>query len=72
MNAQEPLPNRKIKQQQEVDSCVYCDTNFRVLLHFEKYETTNYDVNGMRRYSWNMFQRNKNDMESTKMTTGDY
>ena len=23
MNAQEPLPNRLIKQQQEVDSCVY-------------------------------------------------
>ena len=26
MNAQEPLPNRLIKQQQEVDSCLYIIT----------------------------------------------
>ena len=41
------------------------------LLTFEKYETTNYDECGMRRYSWHMFQWNKNDMKCMKMTTGD-
>ena len=44
----------------------------RALLTIEKYETRNYDVSGMRRYSWNILQWNKNDTNSMKMTNGDY
>ena len=44
----------------------------RVLLTFEKYKTTNYDISGMRRYCRNILQWNKNNMKSTKMTNGDY
>ena len=40
----------------------------RALSLCEKYGTTNYDVSGMRRYSWNILQWNKNDIKSTKMT----
>ena len=39
---------------------------------FEKYETINYDVCRMRRYSRNIFQLNKNDMKSMKTSIGDY
>ena len=42
------------------------------LLTFDKYETTNYDVCGMRRYSRNILQLNKNDIKRMKMTTRDY
>ena len=42
------------------------------LLTFEKYEPTNYDVCGMKRYSQNILQWNKNDMISTKATTGEF
>ena len=42
----------------------------RALLTFEKYKITN--VCGMRRYSRNIFQWNKNDIKSRKMTNGDY
>ena len=42
------------------------------LLNLEKYKTTNYDISGMRRFSWNIFQWKKNDMKSTKMTNSDY
>ena len=41
----------------------------RTLLIFEKYETTNFDVCGMRRYNWNILQWNKNDIKSMRMTT---
>ena len=44
----------------------------QALLLFKKYETTYYDVNGMRRYSQKILQWNTNDMKSMKMTTGDY
>ena len=44
----------------------------QALLLFENYETTNYDVSGMRRYRRIIFQWKKNDMKSTKMTNGDY
>ena len=38
----------------------------------EKYKTTKYDVSQMRRYNRNIFQWNKNDIKSKKMTNGDY
>ena len=38
---------------------------------FEKYKTTNYDVSGKRRYSRNILQWNKNNMNSMKMINGD-
>ena len=44
----------------------------RDLLTFEKYETTNYNLSGKRRYSQNILQWNKNDMNSMKMTNGDF
>ena len=44
----------------------------RALLTFEKYETTNYDISGMRRYCRNILQWNKSNLKSTKMTNGDY
>ena len=43
----------------------------RALLIFEKYETTTYDCR-MRSYSQNIFQWNKNEIRSTRMTTGYY
>ena len=53
--------------------CVKGGANMsRALLTFEKYETTNYGLSGIYRYSQNIFQWNKNNMESTRMTTGDY
>ena len=44
----------------------------RALLTLEKYEKTNHDICVMRRYGQNIFQWNKNDIKSTRMTTGDY
>ena len=48
------------------------DKGLRALLTFEKYETTNYHVSGMRRYTRNVLQWNKNDIKSTRMTNRDY
>ena len=52
--------------------CLGGNHRLRALLIFEKYETTNYDISGMRRYSRNKLQWNKNDMNSIKMTNGDF
>ena len=41
----------------------------QALLTLKKYETTNYDMGGMRMYSRNIFQWNKNDIKSNRMET---
>ena len=51
---------------------MYLYSKCGALLTFKKYKTTNYDVSGMRRYNQNIFQWNKNDLQSTKMNNGDY
>ena len=41
----------------------------QAFLTFEKYETTNYEVGGTRRYCQNILQWNKNNMNSMKWPT---
>ena len=45
MNVQEPLPNRSIKQQQEVDSYMYLHNSFRKI-----YQVNNITVSGIQQF----------------------